>query len=705
MKKTKKIITGLGAISLSLIPILASVSMSTNTSKFDKKITKLSKNEKIIVKNNHVYKEIHSERRRISENNIDYYRKKIRNSKLSANVKKTLIKNIEKQIGINKLFFSNSIQNISPRSLRVNSKMLRYSDQSIYKTTDAMSKSIFEPIDKQISYTSSFNDFNQTGFNGYNPVFDKGARVTIGEDLDDKKVFGASNYIDGHPLVGPGNRKIKYKGIVLNKSGSDAIEEDYHTINPDITTINVSNATILVNIASVIKKIPEYKEFNIASKKVFDNLKITNLNDVFGMHTNSDFRAKLDHTTNLLNYLKEKGNKLLKSKKFIKMNKLLNKINYTLTAMNFINDFGDYVANEGSVGIIDGFNKAIIKTATPFLAGAAIGFAVGGPLGVVAGAAASFVFDALLNVIPTPNGYSISDNIGDHGLNDFNFQWKENEDVMTKLELEFSENLSHGISWKVDDSLLDTPNLWIRPGQIASEPWVNVSEVFGYKKTFVWGEPVRFKNYNGITSIRRNLEEQARLRKEENYRKMEVVYKDILEVTSSTTTALSLESGGVEYSDDNKNYDMTLRYRPYGKYNAVSMEPSANVHENDHDDEDDIKYRNWSPSFSSPIELKKEDIMNDNFGDFSIAFDDGNIKSFSSFQNELKMAAKEAIKYSDYVFKAGKFPHMYNDSNGKVYINDNYERFDIGSEYIANYFLNSVYIGETRFTTYNDWGW
>lgn len=67
----------------------------------------------------------------------------------------------------------------------------------------------------------------------------------------------------------------------------------------------------------------------------------------------------------------------------------------------------------------------------------------------------------LLNWIPSGNGYSIWSNFGDHGLNDWHYQWKNNFDSMIKTGENFSENYKKGIVWRVEDGWFSLPNLFI----------------------------------------------------------------------------------------------------------------------------------------------------------------------------------------------------------------------------------------------------
>ncbi|MGY6172620.1 hypothetical protein ACW95P_04720 [Candidatus Mycoplasma pogonae] len=133
-------------------------------------------------------------------------------------------------------------------------------------------------------------------------------------------------------------------------------------------------------------------------------------------------------------------------------------------------------AFSGILSIVDGFleynstlseEKLIIKYGL-------------GAIGVVAGVAslvgsaipvlgALFVLGSigiqLLENIKTNNGYTIWENFGDHGLNDWYFQLKNNSNVISQIAHSFSENFTKPIEWKVDDGWFTLPNLFIRTGQ------------------------------------------------------------------------------------------------------------------------------------------------------------------------------------------------------------------------------------------------
>lgn len=57
----------------------------------------------------------------------------------------------------------------------------------------------------------------------------------------------------------------------------------------------------------------------------------------------------------------------------------------------------------------------------------------------------------------------IDENFNDHGLNDWDFQMKNNEETMYKIAFNFSDNFKKGIVWKVTDWWFSYPELYIAP--------------------------------------------------------------------------------------------------------------------------------------------------------------------------------------------------------------------------------------------------
>ncbi|WP_426461197.1 hypothetical protein [Mycoplasma hafezii] len=102
--------------------------------------------------------------------------------------------------------------------------------------------------------------------------------------------------------------------------------------------------------------------------------------------------------------------------------------------------------------LISGTNLAIgavslLGTSIP-VAGAIIS------LGVVA-------CDLIMKSVKLGNGYTIYQNFNDQGLNDWEFQWKENHINMLSIAIKHSNNFKNGIVWKVTDGWFSYPDLFI----------------------------------------------------------------------------------------------------------------------------------------------------------------------------------------------------------------------------------------------------
>ncbi|OYD26841.1 hypothetical protein EI74_0453 [Mycoplasma testudineum] len=85
--------------------------------------------------------------------------------------------------------------------------------------------------------------------------------------------------------------------------------------------------------------------------------------------------------------------------------------------------------------------------------------------------------------IKTGNGYTVVENMHDHGLNDFRFQWKYNIENMVLIQKNWSENFRYGIQWKVSDGWFTLPRLFIRAQKHGEED----TEFFGFN----WGNKVQ----------------------------------------------------------------------------------------------------------------------------------------------------------------------------------------------------------------------
>ncbi|PAK21238.1 hypothetical protein CJJ23_03100 [Mycoplasmopsis agassizii] len=85
----------------------------------------------------------------------------------------------------------------------------------------------------------------------------------------------------------------------------------------------------------------------------------------------------------------------------------------------------------------------------------------------------------------TGNGYTVLENMHDHGLNDFKHQMSTNLDNMIKLQVEWSDYYYHGMEWKVVDGWFSTPRLFIR----TQKEWDKQVELFNFN----WEHRVAFR--------------------------------------------------------------------------------------------------------------------------------------------------------------------------------------------------------------------
>ena len=122
---------------------------------------------------------------------------------------------------------------------------------------------------------------------------------------------------------------------------------------------------------------------------------------------------------------------------------------------------------------------------------------IGAPVAIVA--LAYFGLEIFLKSYVTGNGKTIYENFNDHGLNDWEFQMKNNRDVMLATALEFSENLKYGVTWKVTDGWFSYPDLYISRSlyNYQQNKFVHISELpytlLSPNNEFNFGDKIKFK--------------------------------------------------------------------------------------------------------------------------------------------------------------------------------------------------------------------
>ncbi|RIV16869.1 hypothetical protein [Mycoplasmopsis gallopavonis] len=69
--------------------------------------------------------------------------------------------------------------------------------------------------------------------------------------------------------------------------------------------------------------------------------------------------------------------------------------------------------------------------------------------------------DIALKTIKVGNGHTFYENFNDHGLNDWEYQLKNNFDNMLYWAISYSDNFRKGVTWKVTDGWFSFPDLYI----------------------------------------------------------------------------------------------------------------------------------------------------------------------------------------------------------------------------------------------------
>lgn len=122
---------------------------------------------------------------------------------------------------------------------------------------------------------------------------------------------------------------------------------------------------------------------------------------------------------------------------------------------------------------------------------AGVGIAVGLGLAVsmpVVGAIAAGIL-LIADFIPSGNGHSLLSNYDDHGLNDWDYQWKANSKRMILNMVNWSYDYRYGIVYKVTDSWFYTPRLEIRTQGKSNARIISGTNAFG--NDFNWGHEIQ----------------------------------------------------------------------------------------------------------------------------------------------------------------------------------------------------------------------
>lgn len=301
-------------------------------------------------------------------------------------------------------------------------------------------------------------------------------------------------------------------GQKVRRSGSDRRTTRYSTFKDDITHIYMSNQTVLDN---------AYLSYQ-AEMEMADNASKNKLKQKVG--TNGYYRIEYLLNSNTITYETASSNDrylldaykdnyydFLRETERISAPYYFNGIaqegnNYSRASMgvlviSFIYNFAKQSLNDGEKSDFSEFASDIlgaglkvatnlgIKTITTKLGGA-IG-SIWGPGGAVIGAAIGWLtgtaIGLVLSIVETGNGYTIWENFDDHGLNDWNFQWKSNRKNMSLNGIHWSERYTKGVYWKVTDGWFYTPRLYIGT---QGEGLRNISGTTSTGNSFNWGNKI-----------------------------------------------------------------------------------------------------------------------------------------------------------------------------------------------------------------------
>lgn len=274
-------------------------------------------------------------------------------------------------------------------------------------------------------------------------------------------------------------------GRQVPRHGKDGQDGDYGFFQTDVTHIYWSNQTVFDY--GFYQAIEEWQKFgksneiiNLLTKDFTDHkdeilkgLGTSTLN----AHTKESIEAAIKEIgSSVENQFIKKISSLNLSTKLIR-GAIINVFLSSLTA--------DYSKPDGPIaGLVTNLTQtaigAAINLAVTTIISKAVSsalLALAGPIGFVAG----IIGSTLLDLIPSGNGHSIASNIGDGGLNDWDFQIKNNFETLVKIAISWSDAYKHGIVWKVTDPFWEEPELFIATqGDSSSEQHLSPGYSFNY---------------------------------------------------------------------------------------------------------------------------------------------------------------------------------------------------------------------------------
>lgn len=484
-------------------------------------------------------------------------------------------------------------------------------------------------------------------------------------DRDDVQYL--KSHIDGDQFV-----RLKENNLMIPLSGKTNNDEAYHDFLPDVTIINWSNQYVYD------ETIKDY-----ANNAMSDDILSMIANDIYSGNVTDKATEINKIALSLQNEIvKHTLESNLKNSKLLTGLKGLEKISTFATLFENVNNLINSLTDErGSEDLAKSSLSSLVDLST-------IGLAALGPYGAISAA----LLELTIKTVPTKNGYTISENTGDHGLNDFKYQMLNNRTNMIRTAASFSENFTHGVSWMVEDGWFSLPKLWIRPGQTSLDPWVPVSEEYfsvnnKNVRTFVFGVPIEEQSYHQISELRKMWLGKNGF----NLFDEQIIWTKFYEGTNDIT--FNVNPGGVEYSDNNRYYNINWMANVGGR--SAAFEAAMHVHENDHDNDSSVKLWNWEGTIPGEgIEITEQSI-----GKIFLKFQDNNIREFTNMSERYSEAFRNAKYYANDVL-SGKGVLLEDIPAANAY-----KHIDPSKNYRVKYYLSKIKVGETRFNTYDDRGW
>lgn len=258
-------------------------------------------------------------------------------------------------------------------------------------------------------------------------------------------------------------------GNLIPRVNYDNKDEDYNLFEDDVTVFHWSN------------------------QKIYDNVKNQSL-----ISFNSDVQKNLGF---LVGDVTSIPNTVISEviKKTLNSTTLLNSLakfssfwGTSFLSSVITRDWKNNIANSIGQTAIDVITSSLIGKAGEFLFEELSSSIIAGPVGAICAQVLKMVID----LIPSGNGHTIGENYDDHGLNDWDYQWKNNAENMLLNAVTWSSEFKSGINWKVVDSWFSTPKLYIqRVSSSEKSSWFSLSGNNFINNDFNWGHKIGVHNY------------------------------------------------------------------------------------------------------------------------------------------------------------------------------------------------------------------